>query len=89
MTMHANYAGNKNKLKKDMDKMLSLISFELEKVTGKKYSDIFNEIWNFYETEFLERFPYIDGKRVSGMRNLTATYVFVAMGETLKNIILP
>lgn len=65
MTMHAYYAGNKNKLKKDMDKMLSLISSELEKVTGKKYSDIFNEIWNFYETEFLERFPYIDGKRVS------------------------
>lgn len=89
MTMHAYYVGNKNKLKKDMDKMLSLISSELEKVSGKKYSDIFNEIWNFYETELLERFPYTGGKRVSGMRNLTATYVFVAMGETLKNIILP
>ena len=32
----------------------------------------------------LERFPYVGGDKVSGTRNLTGAYYFVAMGEVLK-----
>ena len=38
--MHEYYARNKAKLKKDMNKMLSLISGELEEASGKKYKEI-------------------------------------------------
>lgn len=82
--MHTYYAENKDKLKKETNKMLSLIRSELEEASGKKYDDAFAEIWTCYETEMLERFPYIGGKRASGTRNLTGAYGFVAMGEVLK-----
>ena len=82
--MHTYYAKSKDKLKKDMNKMLSLIRPELEEASGKKYGDMFAEIWRYYEAELLERFPYIGGKRISGTRNLTGAYSFVAMGEVLK-----
>lgn len=32
----------------------------------------------------LERFPFVGGYKVSGTRNLTGAYYFVAMGEVLK-----
>lgn len=83
-TVHTYYAKSKDKLKKDMNKMLSLIRPELEEASGKKYGDMFAEIWRYYEVELLERFPYIGGKRISGTRNLTGAYSFVAMGEVLK-----
>ena len=83
-TVHTYYAKSKDKLKKDMNKMLSLIRPELEEASGKKYGDMFAEIWRYYEAELLERFPYIGGKRISGTRNLTGAYSFVAMGEVLK-----
>ena len=78
--MHTYYAENRDQFKKDMNKMLSLIRSELEEASGKKYPDVFEEIWSYYETELLERFPYIGGKRVSGTRNLMGAYSFVAMG---------
>lgn len=83
--MHTYYVENKGKLKKEMNKMLSLISSDLEKASGKKYGELLDEIWTYYEEELLERFPYIGGKSVSGTSNLTGAYSFVAMGEVLKN----
>lgn len=82
--MHKYYAENREKLKKDMHKMLSLIAPELEEVSQKSYRQVFAEIWNYYQAELLERFPYIGGKSVSGTHNLTGAYCFVAMGEVLK-----
>ena len=82
--MHEYYAKNKAKLKKDMNKMLSLISGELEEASGKKYKEIIEEIWTYYENELLDKFPYIGGDKASGTRNLTGAYCFVAMGEVLK-----
>ena len=64
--MHTYYAENRDQFRKGMNKMLSLIRSELEEASGKKYPDVFEEIWSYYETELLERFPYIGGKRVSG-----------------------
>lgn len=82
--MHTYYAKNKDKLKKEMNKLLSLICSELEEASGRKYPDIFAEIWIDYESKLLERFPYIGGKSARGTRNLTGAYSFVAMGEVLK-----
>ena len=65
--------------------MLSLISGELEEPSGKKYKEIIEEIWAYYENGLLDKFPYIGGDKASGTRNLTGAYCFVAMGEVLKN----
>ena len=82
--MHEYYAANRDKFRKRMDRFLSLVAPELEKASRKKYAEAFEEIWNYYEKNLLERFPYIGGDKVSGMRNLTGAYTFVAMGEVLK-----
>ncbi len=82
--MHSFYAENKEKLWKGMDKYLSLVASELENISGRKYPEIFEEIWDFYEKDLLENFPYIGGDKVSGTKNLTGAYCFVAMGEILK-----
>ena len=83
--MHEYYASNREKFKKEMNKFLSLIAPELEQAGGKKYEELSAEIWNYYEKNLLERFPYIGGDKVSGTKNLTGAYYFVAMGEVLKN----
>ncbi|MDO4538970.1 MAG: L-2-amino-thiazoline-4-carboxylic acid hydrolase [Coriobacteriales bacterium] len=82
--MHEYYASNKDKLKRGMDGYLSLIATELEDICGKPYAEVFEEMWDFYERELLEHFPYIGGDSVSGTANLTGAYYFVAMGEVLK-----
>lgn len=82
--VHPYYAENRDKLKKDMNKLLFLIRPELEEASRRKYGDVFAEIWTYYETKLLERFPYIGGEHVSGTRNLTGAYCFVAMGEVLQ-----
>lgn len=82
--MHEYYEKKRPKLKKDMDGLLKYIRPELEKDTGKPYSQIFEEIWRCYESDLLERFPYIGGDDVSGTSNLTGAYCYVAMGEVLK-----
>ena len=82
--MHAYYESNKDKFKQGMHKFLSLVTPELEKASGKRYSELFEEIWNYYEKHLLERFPYVGGDKVSGTKNLTGAYYFVAMGEVLK-----
>jgi len=83
--MHSYYIENKEKIKKNMRKLLSPVSPELEKVSGKKYDVVFEEMWDYYEKNLLERFPYVGGDKVSGTKNLTGAYCFVAMGEVLKN----
>lgn len=82
--MHTYYAKNKAKWKNTMNRYLKRISAELEQAAGVPYSRLLEEIWTFYERELLERFPYIGGDSVSGTRNLTGAYYFVAMGEVLK-----
>lgn len=83
--MHEYYSKNKKKLKKTMDSYLRHIAPELEKESGKPYSELLEEIWTFYEKNLLEYFPYIGGDDVSGTSNLTGAYCFVAMGEVMKN----
>ena len=82
--MHEYYRENENKLKKEMDGYLKLISKELESDTNKKYEDLIEEIWELYREDFLERFLYIGGDKASGTRNLTGAFVFVAMGEVCR-----
>ncbi len=83
--MHEYYQKNRKKLKKAMDGYLKLISGELQQKSEKDYSVLLEEIWDFYEHNLLEYFPYIGGDDVSGTSNLTGAYYFVAMGEVLKN----
>ena len=82
--MHSYYAENKEKLKKSLSQFMQLIKPELEKAGGKPYPALLAEIWDYYEKNLLECFPYIGGDKVSGTRNLTGAYCFVAMGEVLK-----
>ncbi len=82
--MHAYYESNRLKFKAGMNKFLSLVAPELEKASGKEYAALSEEIWTYYEKNLLERFPYIGGDKVSGTKNLTGAYYFVAMGEVLK-----
>lgn len=82
--MHEYYASNREKIKKGMHKFLILVAPELEKASGKKYNELYEEIWDYYEKNLLERFPYVGGDKVSGTKNLTGAYYFVAMGEVLK-----
>lgn len=82
--MHVYYKRAAPKIKKMMDRFLKLIARELEACSGKPYKELFCEIWSFYERNLLEHFPYIGGDDVSGTKNLTGAYGFVAMGEVLK-----
>ena len=83
--MHEYYAKNAPKLKKAMKSLLKPVAAELEKVSGKTFADVFAEIWEHYEKNMLENFPYIGGDEVSGTSNLTGAYCFVSMGEVLKS----
>ena len=83
--MHEYYAKSAPKLKKAMTGLLKPIAGELEKACGKPYAAIFREIWEHYEKNMLENFPYIGGDEVSGTRNPTGAYCFVSMGEVLKS----
>ena len=82
--MHSYYAENKEKLKKGLSRFMQLVKPELEKAGSKPYPALLAEIWDYYEKNLLERFPYIGGDKVSGTRNLTGAYCFVAMGEVMK-----
>lgn len=83
--MHEYYAKNRETIKsKMMDDLLKRIAPELEELCGKPYAQVLDEVWDYYETELLERFPYIGGDDVSGTTNLTGAYCYVAMGEVLK-----
>jgi len=82
--MHEFYLKNKARYKKSADKMLRFAAPELEKITNRSYSEVFDEIWKHYESNMLENFPYIGGDEVSGTGNLTGAYTYVSMGEVLK-----
>lgn len=82
--MHEYYKKNSGKLKKTMKGFLALVRTELENTGEKAYDTVFEDIWNIYERDMLERFPYVGGDEVSGTKNLTEAYMLVAMGEYLK-----
>ncbi len=79
--MHIYYLNNQGKFKKQMNKLLNFIKSDLEKETRKSYAELLEETWFVYKNEMLERFPYIGGDKVSGTKNLTGAYCFVALGE--------
>ena len=82
--MHAYYRKNAAKLKKAMNGLLKPIAEELEQYSAKSYAAVLEAIWQHYEKNMLERFPYIGGDSVSSTKNLTGAYCFVSMGEVLK-----
>ena len=63
--MHEYYAKKAPKLRKAMNGLLKPISAELEKYSNKPFSDVFGEIWDHYEKNMLENFPYIGGDDVN------------------------
>lgn len=69
--MHAYYAKNRDKLHKMVGKFMELIRQELEQISGRPYEDLLKEIWDVYEKNMMERFPYIGGDEASGTKNLT------------------
>lgn len=46
--MHEYYVLNKEKFKMGMHKYLSHVAPELEKTSGKKYTELSEEIWDYY-----------------------------------------
>ena len=82
--MHEYYAANRAKFKKGLLGLLSPVAPELEAASGRKFAALLEDIWDYYEKNLLERFPYVGGDKVSGTKNLTGAYAFVAMGEVLK-----
>lgn len=82
--MHGYYKKKSTKLQKTMKAFLALVGPEIESAVGKAYDAAFEEIWDHYEHDMLERFPYIGGDDVSGTKNLTEAYMLVAMGEYLR-----
>lgn len=79
--MHAYYKENAGKLRKQMNSYLCLIRGDIERIFAKPYEEALEEIWKFYEEQLMEKFPYIGGDFVSGTKNLTGAYFFVALGE--------
>ena len=82
--MHEYYERNRSKLQKTMKGFLSLVGPELERASGTSCATALDEIWTIYERDMLARFPYIGGDDASGTKNLTESYMLVAMGEFLK-----
>lgn len=82
--MHAYYKENRDRLQKTMKSFLALVGPEIERIGGRAYEAAFGDIWEIYENDMLERFPYIGGDDVGGTKNLTEAYMLVAMGEYLK-----
>ena len=87
--MHEYYVKNAAKIRKTNEKYLSFIRQELTELTGRKYSELCAEIWEYYEENMLEYFPYIGGDQASGTKNLTGSFGFAAMGEVLKRYGIP
>lgn len=82
--MHEYYEKKAPKLRRAMNSLLRPIAGELEQSSGKSYAALFPEIWEHYEKNMLEHFPYIGGDEVSGTKNLTGAYCFVSMGEVMR-----
>lgn len=87
--MHEYYVKKQAKYKKEMNGYLKLISSELEQELGRPYSEILEEAWQYYCTKLLARFPYIGGDTVSGTKNLTGAYQYIALGEVCKKYGMP
>lgn len=82
--MHPYYEKKAPKLKKQMNGYFSTIQKEIRTIFQKPYHEAFEEIWQYYYTELLDKFPYIGGDKVSGTKNLTGAYLLVALGAAGK-----
>lgn len=82
--MHEYYQANRAKLNQSLRRWMAWIQDELQQLSSKPYDALLGEIWAVYEMDMLEHFPYIGGDRVSGTKHLTDSYLFVAMGEVLR-----
>lgn len=82
--MHKYYQENSDKLKKGMHQYLKHIDSEISQIFNKPYSECFQEIWEFYYSNILDKFPYIGGDSVKGTNYLTGSYYFVALAEVGK-----
>lgn len=82
--MHAYYEKNRKKLQKTMNRFLSAVAPEIERLSGVPSADALRDIWTIYDRDLLARFPYIGGDDAGGTKNLTEAYTLVAMGEFLK-----
>lgn len=51
--MHEYYRNNILKLKKENEGYLCFVKVELEQNAGKPYSEVWEEIWGFYEKNLL------------------------------------
>ena len=75
--MHEYYRNNILKLKKENEGYLRFVKVELEQNAGKPYSEVWEEIWGFYEKNLLEHFPYIGGDKSAGQRtSLALTFLW-------------
>ena len=63
--MHEYYKKNSMKFKKQMNTMFKLIRNEIEDTFSKPYNEVFEEIWEFYYDNIMEKFPYIGGDNAS------------------------
>lgn len=63
-----------------MDAYLHLIQPEIEEIFKNPYRKVFDEVWECYCSQMLERLPYIGGDAVSGTGNLTGCMFFIAFG---------
>lgn len=82
--MHEYYQKKRPKLEKTMKSFLALVRPELENACGKSFASVLADVWSIYDRDMLPRFPYIGGDDASGTKNLTESYMLVAMGERLK-----
>lgn len=82
--MHEYYKKNSSKFKKEMNKYFILVKKEIEQEFNESYDKIFEEVWEFYYSVIMQKFPYIGGDKISGTKNLTGAYYFVALGEVGK-----
>ena len=46
------------KFKKQMNTMFKLIRNEIEDTFSKPYNEVFEEIWEFYYDNIMEKFPF-------------------------------
>ena len=82
--MHSYYAENKEKLKKGLSQFMQLVKPELERAGGKPYSALLEEIWDYYEKNLLERFPYTSMEAIGHIMVLCYERYYLKMPGLLR-----
>ncbi len=68
-----------------MNTLIKPIYKELEEECKRSYNELLEETWQYYYDSHMSKFPYVGGKKMSGTKNLTGAFYFVALGEVVKN----